>query len=89
MADDGKATSTGEGGIIEVECNVLVEFGSALNVAGDCCVNAAFRLRNARTESERAAIRAELRGFLRRTIGAATLAFAVLDDAVGDVKGPP
>jgi hypothetical protein len=71
-----------------VEAQWFVELGNALNVAGDRCIGAASRLRAARSEDEREHIRAELRGFLRRTISGATIAFAVLGES-GVTKGTP
>lgn len=66
-----------------VEANWFIELGNALNVAGDCAIGAAGRLRAARTEDEREQIRTDLRGFLRRTIAGATIAFAVLGERGG------
>lgn len=73
---------------VVVEANWLIELGNALNVAGDRCHGAASRLRHARTDDARSKIREELRGFLRRTIAGATIAFAVLGETGGITKGP-
>lgn len=78
-----------KGGIaddFDCECNALLEYGAALNVAGDRTVNAVGRLRKARTEDERERIRDELRRFLRTTVAAATIAFAALGGDI-NVKG--
>lgn len=80
-------TNHGDHEDIVVEANWFVELGNALNVAGDRCVGAAGRLRSARSEAERERIRDELRGFLRRTIAGATIAFAVLGEPSGVTKG--
>lgn len=85
MSDDN-----GKMGEVAVEANWFIELGNALNVAGDSAIGAAGRLRAARSEAERAHIREGLRGFLRRTIAGATIAFAVLGDDPNDItKGTP
>ena len=81
--------SNGRDDDVIVEANWLVELGNALNVAGDRCAGAASRLRAARSDDARGRIREELRGFLRRTIAGATIAFAVLGETGGvTTKGP-
>lgn len=81
-------STNGKDDDVAVEANWLVELGNALNVAGDRCIGAAGRLRSARAEGDRERIREELRGFLRRTIAGATIAFAVLGESRG-LKGDP
>jgi hypothetical protein len=75
---------------IEVECNVVVEYGIALAAAAERCLRYPDRMREARSEDERAQVRSEHLGFVRRVIGANTIAIAVLGEIPArPVNGSP
>jgi hypothetical protein len=71
---------------IELECAVIVEYGTALAAAAERCLRYPDRLQQARSRDERDHIRAEHRGFIRRTIAANTIALAVLGDEPSSVN---
>jgi hypothetical protein len=64
---------------------ILDDFGASLEAAATRCYRAADLLRVVRDDADRRRIETELRGFLRRTIGAVTVAYAVLGD---ELPGP-
>lgn len=76
---------------LDVEIQTVTEYGYALATAAERCLRYPEVLRMARSEDERNQIRAAHRGFLRRIIGANTLALAVLDgdSGPGITKGTP
>ena len=65
---------------LDVEIQMVVEYGYALAAAAERCLRYPESLRGARSNAERDQIRAAHRGFLRRTIGATTVINAILDD---------
>jgi hypothetical protein len=69
----------------EVEAAWLVELGNSLNVAGDCAIGAAGRLRRAATSAERNELRSRIRGYLRHVVWAAGAALAIAEDEKGSV----
>lgn len=70
---------------LDVECAVVAEYGAALAAAAERCLRYPDVMRMARSEVERDLIRAEWLGFVRRVIGANTIAIA----ALGQVPGRP